>query len=131
MSQAVRSWQKGLPVRLDSAIASDRARPMMKTGRSARPSAQKGPRGHPIGDQDLLSPANSSTTKPQRPSRRQARGWLQQRLAHELGVSPSDGDLAREGRFDHSLPVAFRIAAVYDCPIDELLFARVAPGAVE
>ena len=32
----------------------------------------------------------------------------------------ADGDLLEEGRFDPSLPLAFRIAAVFDCRIEDV-----------
>ncbi|MDR7234042.1 MULTISPECIES: helix-turn-helix transcriptional regulator [unclassified Agrococcus] len=54
------------------------------------------------------------------PERRQERGWSQQRLADELGVSRQTVISIEKGRFDPSLPVAFRLAAVFECPIEEL-----------
>ncbi|MFJ6114948.1 helix-turn-helix transcriptional regulator [Agrococcus sediminis] len=54
------------------------------------------------------------------PERRQERGWSQQRLADELGVSRQTVISIEKGRFDPSLPVAFRLAAVFDCRIEEL-----------
>lgn len=52
--------------------------------------------------------------------RRQDRGWSQQRLADELGVSRQTVISIERGRFDPSLPLAFRLAAVFACRIDEL-----------
>ncbi|MET4099005.1 putative transcriptional regulator [Agrococcus sp. UYP10] len=54
------------------------------------------------------------------PERRQARGWSQQRLADELGVSRQTVISIEKGRFDPSLPVAFRLAAVFECRIEDL-----------
>lgn len=54
------------------------------------------------------------------PERRQARGWSQQRLADELGVSRQTVISIEKGRFDPSLPVAFRLAAAFECRIEEL-----------
>lgn len=54
------------------------------------------------------------------PERRQARRWSQQRLAEELGVSRQTVISIERGRFDPSLPLAFRLAEVFDCRIDEL-----------
>ncbi|KAA6436301.1 helix-turn-helix transcriptional regulator [Agrococcus sediminis] len=54
------------------------------------------------------------------PERRQERGWSQQRLADELGVSRQTVISIEKGRFDPSLPVAFRLAAVFECRIEEL-----------
>ncbi|WP_347755677.1 helix-turn-helix transcriptional regulator [Agrococcus sp. ProA11] len=52
--------------------------------------------------------------------RRQARGWSQQRLADELGVSRQTVISIEKGRFDPSLPVAFRLAAAFECHIEDL-----------
>jgi putative transcriptional regulator len=52
--------------------------------------------------------------------RRQVRGWLQGRLAEELGVSRQTVISLEKGRFDPSLPLAFRIAAVFGCRIEDV-----------
>ncbi|WP_313556006.1 helix-turn-helix transcriptional regulator [Miniimonas arenae] len=49
-------------------------------------------------------------------------GWSQQRLAEELGVSRQTVISIERGRFDPSLPLAFRIAAVFEARIEELFF---------
>lgn len=54
------------------------------------------------------------------PEQRRARGWSQQRLADELGVSRQTVISIEKGRFDPSLPVAFRLAAVFECSIEDL-----------
>lgn len=54
------------------------------------------------------------------PRRRQELGWSQQRLADELGVSRQTIISIEKGRYDPSLPVAFRIAAVFHCSIEDL-----------
>ena len=54
------------------------------------------------------------------PQRRQALGWSQQRLADELGVSRQTIISIEKGRYDPSLPVAFKIAAVFECSIEDL-----------
>ena len=54
------------------------------------------------------------------PERRAAAGWSQQRLADELGVSRQTIISIEKGRYDPSLPVAFRIAAVFQCRIEDL-----------
>ena len=53
---------------------------------------------------------------------RLARGWSQQRLADELGVSRQTVISLEKGRFDPSLPLAFRLAATFDCTIEDLFF---------
>lgn len=60
--------------------------------------------------------------------RRQARGWSQQRLAEELGVSRQTILSIEKGRFDPSLPLAFRLAAVFGCHIEELFTPEAEPG---
>ncbi|MDN5818851.1 MAG: helix-turn-helix transcriptional regulator [Yaniella sp.] len=52
--------------------------------------------------------------------RRQKYGWSQQRLADELGVSRQTIISIERGRFDPSLPLAFRLAEVFECRIEEL-----------
>ncbi|WP_026372770.1 helix-turn-helix transcriptional regulator [Agrococcus lahaulensis] len=54
------------------------------------------------------------------PERRAKLGWSQQRLADELGVSRQTVISIEKGRFDPSLPVAFRLAAVFGCTIEDL-----------
>lgn len=49
-------------------------------------------------------------------------GWSQQRLADELGVSRQTVISIERGRFDPSLPLAFRVAAVFEARIEELFF---------
>lgn len=53
---------------------------------------------------------------------RQRLGWSQQRLADELGVSRQTIISIERGRFDPSLPLAFRLAAVFHSTIEELFF---------
>lgn len=47
-------------------------------------------------------------------------GWSQARLADVLGVSRQTVISIERGRFDPSLPLAFRIAATFDCRIEEI-----------
>lgn len=58
------------------------------------------------------------------PERRRERGWSQQRLADELGVSRQTVISIERGRFDPSLPLAFRLARVFGCAIEELFTAE-------
>ncbi|EYT63951.1 MULTISPECIES: helix-turn-helix transcriptional regulator [Curtobacterium] len=48
--------------------------------------------------------------------------WSQQRLADELGVSRQTVISIERGRFDPSLPLAFRLASVFGLPIEDLFF---------
>jgi putative transcriptional regulator len=54
---------------------------------------------------------------------RAERGWSQQALAERLGVSRQSINAIETGRYDPSLPLAFRIADVFDMPI-EAIFLR-------
>ena len=54
--------------------------------------------------------------------RRKALEWSQQRLADELGVSRQTIISIERGKFDPSLPLAFRMATVFERPIEELFF---------
>lgn len=53
---------------------------------------------------------------------RAERGWSQQHLADQLGVSRQTIISIERGRFDPSLPLAFGIAAVFEQPIEALFF---------
>ncbi|KPN18504.1 helix-turn-helix transcriptional regulator [Arthrobacter sp. Edens01] len=61
-------------------------------------------------------------------SRRSELGWSQQRLADELGVSRQTIISIEKGRYDPSLPLAFRLAAVFHCRIEDLFTPGHAPG---
>lgn len=52
--------------------------------------------------------------------RRAELGWSQARLAEALGVSRQTVISIERGRFDPSLPLAFRIATTFDCTIEEI-----------
>jgi putative transcriptional regulator len=60
--------------------------------------------------------------------RRARLGWSQAVLAERLGVSRQTVISIERGRFDPSLPLAFRIAAVLGARIDEI-FAPEPDGA--
>ena len=52
--------------------------------------------------------------------RRARLGWSQAALAERLAVSRQTVISIERGRFDPSLPLAFRIAAVFGARIDEI-----------
>jgi putative transcriptional regulator len=54
---------------------------------------------------------------------RAMRDWSQQDLADRLGVSRQSVNAIETGRYDPSLPLAFRIADLFEMPIEEI-FAR-------
>lgn len=51
---------------------------------------------------------------------RTERGWSQLDLAERLGVSRQTVNSIENDRYDPSLPLAFRIARVFQTPIEEL-----------
>ena len=53
-------------------------------------------------------------------ARRAAQGWSQAELAERLGVSRQTVISIERGRFDPSLPLAFRLAAAFGCRIEDL-----------
>ena len=52
--------------------------------------------------------------------RRTERGWSQQRLGEELGVSRQTIIAIERGRYDPSLPLAFALAQCFDARIEDL-----------
>ncbi len=51
---------------------------------------------------------------------RAERNWSQARLAEELDVSRQSINAIETGKYDPSLPLAFKIAAMFDQPIDDI-----------
>ena len=51
---------------------------------------------------------------------RAERDWTQARLAEELDVSRQTVNAIETGKFDPSLPLAFRIASVFARPIEAI-----------
>lgn len=51
---------------------------------------------------------------------RAERGWSQQDLAEQLGVSRQSVNAIETGRYDPSLPLAFRIADTFGLTIEEI-----------
>ncbi|TDE95779.1 transcriptional regulator [Occultella glacieicola] len=54
------------------------------------------------------------------PQRRAERGWSQAELAQRLGVSRQTVISIEKGRFDPSLPLAFRLAREFRVTIEDL-----------
>ncbi len=48
------------------------------------------------------------------------RNWSQQDLAEKLEVSRQSVNAIETGKYDPSLPLAFRIAELFDAPIEEI-----------
>jgi putative transcriptional regulator len=51
---------------------------------------------------------------------RAARSWSQQDLAGRLEVSRQSVNALETGKYDPSLPLAFRIAELFELPIEEI-----------
>lgn len=51
---------------------------------------------------------------------RSDRGWTQQDLARRLGVSRQTVNAIEVGKYDPSLPLAFKLAAAFGEPIEAL-----------
>ena len=51
---------------------------------------------------------------------RAERDWSQQDLAQRLGVSRQSVNAIETGKYDPSLPLAFRIADIFLAPIEEI-----------
>jgi len=53
---------------------------------------------------------------------RTERGWTQVQFAESLGVSRQTVNALETGRYDPSLPLAFRVSALLSRPIEEIFF---------
>ena len=51
---------------------------------------------------------------------RAERGWSQSELAARLGVSRQTVSAIEIGKYDPSLPLAFRVARLFDCAIEDI-----------
>ncbi len=51
---------------------------------------------------------------------RAERSWSQQDLAEQLGVSRQSVNAIETGKYDPSLPLAFRIADLFEARIEEI-----------
>jgi putative transcriptional regulator len=54
---------------------------------------------------------------------RAERVWSQQDLAERLEVSRQSVNAIETGKYDPSLPLAFRIAELFDAPIEEIFMS--------
>ncbi len=53
---------------------------------------------------------------------REGRAWSQAALAEQLEVSRQTVNALETGKYDPSLPLAFRIARLFDEPIESIFF---------
>ena len=56
---------------------------------------------------------------------REAKGWSQGELAERLEVSRQTINALETGKYDPSLPLAFRIARLFESRIEEIFFPDV------
>lgn len=56
-------------------------------------------------------------------------GWTQSILASRLGVSRQTVISIEKGKYDPSLPLAFRIAALFGLPIEDVFAPEAAEGS--
>lgn len=59
---------------------------------------------------------------------RAERGWSQQYLGEQLGVSRQSVNAIETGRYDPSLPLAFRIAELFGLAIEQCFTSPSAPA---
>jgi putative transcriptional regulator len=53
---------------------------------------------------------------------RAERGWSQEKLAEALGVSRQTANAVETGRYDPSLPLAFKIAKIFGKHVEDIFF---------
>lgn len=56
---------------------------------------------------------------------RNSREWSQQHLADMLGVSRQTILSIEKGKYDPSLPLAFQMASVFECMIEDLFLPKL------
>lgn len=61
-------------------------------------------------------------------ARREANGWTQAGLADALDVSRQTVNALETGRYDPSLPLAFRIAGLFNTTIEQIFDPRSDPA---
>jgi len=59
---------------------------------------------------------------------RAQRSWSQAELAERLGVSRQTVNAIETDRYDPSLPLAFKIAARFDMPIEQIFHPQMEEG---
>lgn len=59
---------------------------------------------------------------------RQARGWSQSELGRRLSVSRQSVIAIETGRYDPSLPLAFRMARLFECRIEDIFHPDPEPA---
>jgi putative transcriptional regulator len=59
---------------------------------------------------------------------RAERDWSQAQLAELLDVSRQTINAIETGRYDPSLPLAFKLAVLFDCRIEDIFHPEPNPG---
>ena len=59
---------------------------------------------------------------------REARGWSQGELARRLGVSRQTINAVETDKYDPSLPLALRMAKLFEVPVDQLFLDTWEPS---
>lgn len=59
---------------------------------------------------------------------REAKGWSQGELARRLGVSRQTINAVETDKYDPSLPLALRMARLFDLPVPTLFIDDWSPG---
>jgi putative transcriptional regulator len=78
---------------------------------------------------DGARPAGALTVRNRLRELRAERGWSQGALADRLDVSRQTVNALETGRYDPSLPLAFRIAALFDSRIESIFLPEDAVPA--
>ena len=60
---------------------------------------------------------------------RAERAWSQAELAERVGVSRQTVNAVETGKYDPSLPLAFKLARLFELPIEEVFLFDGAAGA--
>jgi putative transcriptional regulator len=60
---------------------------------------------------------------------RAARGWSQGELAERVDASRQTINAIEADKYDPSLPLAFRLAALFDLPVERIFFNPFKEGA--
>jgi putative transcriptional regulator len=58
---------------------------------------------------------------------RAERNWSQAELAHRLEVSRQSVNAIETGKYDPSLPLAFKIARLFELPVEQIFSDAMAP----
>lgn len=59
---------------------------------------------------------------------RAERGWSQQALGEKLDVSRQSINAIETGKYDPSLPLAFKLARLFGCSIEDIFDDRIGEG---